>query len=229
MGPSRDAGRAGKTDDPPPPEGTAQPPLPGAAQAPGRPPEADKPATGESDSDAVLVTAAKRGSREAFQELFTKYFRLVTVMIYQKIPRASEVEDIAQETFLRAWRGLPDLRKPQRFLPWLLKIARRLVADWHRAAARDRATTGHNLDSVARHDDPGGHLAVTEERVRLLEALERLPDRYRLVLTLRFLEGLTPRGIAERLGEPSGTIRNRIFRGLAKLSKLIDEEGADGR
>lgn len=195
----------------------------------GRPDEAepDRPdgpaAGGMAENDAVLVAAAVTGSQEAFRKLFDRYVRLVSVLIYQKIPRASDVEDLAQETFLRAWSGLPRLRNPRRFLPWLLRIARHLVADWHRAAARQPPMTERRLEGLPQEDDPGRRLESREEQDRLLHNLERLPERYRLALTMRFLEGITPQDIAQRLGEPSGTIRNRIFRGLQKLGKLIDE------
>ncbi len=231
MRPSRETESAGK-------EGGAQPekypdtPLANASRSkpgPRTTPHADTTGAKRSENDAVLVSSARAGSREAFQQLYAKYFRLVMVLLYQKVPQLSDVEDLAQETFFRAWRGLPNLRKPHRFLPWLLRIARRLVADWHRAAAREPNTTAHTLDAMARYEDPGRQLERAEDRANVLQALEKLPDRYQLVLTLRFLEGLTPHGIAERLGEPSGTIRNRIFRGLAKLSKLVDPESQDGR
>jgi RNA polymerase sigma-70 factor, ECF subfamily len=181
-----------------------------------------------SETDALLVSAAQGGNQEAFRKLFERYFRLVSVMIYQKVPAAADVEDLTQETFLRAWRGLPALRTPTRFMPWLMKIARRLIADWHRRAVREPGFVHQPLEAVAHTDDSGRQLAAAEDHRRLLQALDQLPERYRLVLTFRFLEGLAPQDIARRLGEPGGTIRNRIFRGLEKLAALM-EQSREGR
>jgi RNA polymerase sigma-70 factor (ECF subfamily) len=177
---------------------------------------------------AELVAAARAGDRAAFQALFEHYYRLIAVMTYQAIGHAPDVDDLTQETFLRAWRGLPRLRRSTRFLPWLLTIARRLATDWQRAAARRPVVDAYPLDTLAHPGDPLGELAAAEDRRALLAALGQLPDRYRLVLVLRFQEGLSPGDIARRLGEPSGTVRNRIFRGLEKLSAVLDARGRGG-
>ena len=208
---------------------TPFPDATGAGSRGERPPEDVRAPPCRGDDDSALVAAAITGSRPAFQQLFERYHRLISVLVYQKVPHGPDVEDLVQETFLRAWRGLPNLRKPNRFLPWLVRIARRLVADWHRSMAREPARSAHSLDTVARHEDPARGLQQAEDRRHLLRALERLPERYRLALTLRFLEGMTPHAIAERLGEPSGTIRNRIFRGLRKLGRVMDQDREKGR
>ena len=126
-------------------------------------------------------------------------------------------------------RGLPALRRPDRFLPWLLRIARRIIADWHRSLSREPCTVTDRLDAIPAPDNPLRSIASAEERERLLAALQELPERYGIVITMRFLEGLTPQEIARRLGEPSGTIRNRIFRGLGKLCKLVDDRSRKRR
>jgi len=186
--------------------------------------KAEEKTGGAGEDDRILVSAALEGNASAFQRLFERYHRLITMLILQRVPHIPDAEDLTQETFLRAWANLSRLRKPSRFLPWVLRIARRLTADWHRAASRERVTTGHTLDAISREGTPEGALAAEEEHERVLRALEKLPEKYRLVLTLRFLEGLAPREIAHRLGEPDGTVRNRIFRALAKLSKLLERK-----
>ncbi|HAK97518.1 MAG TPA: hypothetical protein DCM87_21640 [Planctomycetes bacterium] len=174
--------------------------------------------------ECALVADAIAGGRDAFQQLYRRYFRLISVMIFQKIPAAGDVEDLAQETFLHAWRGLPQLRDPARFVPWLLRIARRVVTDWRRAAARRRDEDRRLADAPADGGAPEGVIAAAEEQARMLAALRRIPDPYRIVLTMRFLEDLTPSQIANRLGEPDGTIRNRIFRALQKLERALRAE-----
>ncbi len=174
--------------------------------------------------ESALVADAIAGGRDAFQHLYRKYFRLISVVIFQRISAAADVEDLAQETFLHAWRGLPQLRDPARFVPWLLRIARRVVTDWRRAAARRRDDDRRLADAPADGGAPDGRIAAAEEQARMLAALRRIPDPYRIVLTMRFLEDLTPSQIALRLGEPDGTIRNRIFRALQKLERVLRAE-----
>ncbi len=175
-------------------------------------------------TDVFLVQEAQRGDPEAFKTLFERYVRLVAVLFYQKISQPQEIEDLVQETFLKAWGALSELRDPRSFLPWLLRIAQRVATDWHRRVGREKATTGHLLDELAGRTAQGDAVVEAESHRRLLRALGKLPERYRRVVTLRFLEGLTPHQIATQLGEPDGTIRNRIFRGLQRLGRLFTEE-----
>lgn len=172
----------------------------------------------------ALVAEAIAGSRGAFQQLYRRYFRLISVMIFQKISVAADVEDLAQETFLNAWRGLPQLRDPARFVPWLVRIARRVISDWRRAAAKRRDENRRVADAPANAGAPEAAIAAAEEQARMLAALRRIPEPYRIALTMHFLEDLTPAQIANRLGEPDGTIRNRIFRGLQKLESALRAE-----
>ena len=176
-----------------------------------------------------LVSLAIRGDKEAFQHIYKQYFRLVCAMIYQKVSTKEDVEDLAQETFLRAWRNLPNLRKPKRFLPWLLSIARHLVTDWYRSTARNPESSFQNLDFLSKNEDPSKRLSSLEEHEQIIRSLRKLPEKYRLVLIMRFLEGLSPVNISARLNEPSGTIRNRIFRALEKMEILMNHENRKRR
>jgi RNA polymerase sigma-70 factor, ECF subfamily len=190
-----------------------------AAAAPRETPRVEAPAA--ADEQLAAIAAAAGGDREAFQRLYRAYFRLVSVVIFQKVPADADVEDLVQETFLHAWRGLPRLRDPRRFVPWILRIARHVVTDWHRTAAR-QPEGERGLDvAPAGREPPDGRIAADEERTRMLAALRTLPDPYRIVLTLRFLDDMTPAQIAARMGEPDGTIRNRIFRALEKLERAL--------
>lgn len=182
------------------------------------------PAPPDDGSERALVAEAIAGGRDAFQQLYRKYFRLISVMIFQKVSAAADAEDLAQETFLHAWRGLPRLRDPARFVPWLLRITRHVVTDWRRAAAKRRNEDRRLADAPADGGAPEGRIAAAEEQARMMAALRRIPDAYRIVLTMRFLEDLTPSQIATRLGEPDGTIRNRIFRALHKLERALRAE-----
>ena len=183
---------------------------------------------GDGADDLRHVSAACAGDHEAFQHLYRKYYRLIAVMLYQKLPQAADTESLTQDVFLHAWRGLPRLRDPRRFLPWLLRICRHLVTDWLRAARRRPDMSGI-LDHAPPIAPAESRVAGAEEHERVMGAFNQLPDRYRLVLALRFLEAHTPQDIAARLGEPDGTIRNRIFRGLRMLKQRLEQEDQDRR
>jgi RNA polymerase sigma-70 factor (ECF subfamily) len=189
--------------------------------------------TPPSPDEKKLVLQAVSGNRTAFQKLYFKYHKLVTAIVYQKVSHTDDIEDLVQESFLKAWRSLPKLRDPDRFLPWLIRIVSHLATDWQRSrkrkAARNTTSVNAVLYTIPSHNekDPGDRITQNEEYKSILEALKLLPEKQRIVLTMRFLEELTPSDIAKKLCEPPGTIRNRIFRGLKKLEKLVHRKTAD--
>ncbi len=176
-------------------------------------------------SDKQLVCSAISGNKQAFQQLYFKYYKLVTAMLYQKISNPSDAEDLVQESFLKAWSSLPKLRNPDRFLPWLIRIVSHLATDWQRKKQRRAGKTAFSGDTIINMlpytKDPGARLSSDEEIHAIFTALKQLPQKQRVVLTMRFLEELTPAEIAAKLCEPAGTIRNRIFRGLNRLEKIL--------
>jgi len=181
-----------------------------------------------SDEDSALVAriVANPGDPEACRRLLEKYWRLVIAWVHPRLQNSSEAEDVAQETFIRAFQAMGLLKDPRRFLGWLLKIARNRATDHarrrHGVQSLDRlAEEGGFRDPPARPDDPGERIDRGEEYGKVLEAVDRLADRYRLVIMLRYFEGLSGSEIARILGEPEGTIRNRLFRAHEKIRSLL--------
>lgn len=188
----------------------------------------------DAKEDAALVARTLDGDRAAFGELAARYGRLIAVLAYQKVGNRADAEDIAQEALLRAYDALGELKDRERFGPWLYNIAFRLAIDHLRGRGRGgRAATGCvSLDALrddrsfeveARGGEDGTVEAAErqEERQRVLSALEELPDKYRLALTLRYLRGLSYRAIASHLSEPPGTIANRLFRAARMLRERL--------
>lgn len=166
---------------------------------------------------------------EAYRRLMRKYWQVVTLGAAQRVRDLREAEDVAQDSFVRAFRSLDRLKEPTAFLGWLLRIANNTATDYLRSR---KSTTSLDAlgDSVT--GAAVGRPAVTqpvfqediersEEIERILSALSTLPDRYREVITLKYLLGMDGETMARHLGEPAGTVRNRAFRALEKLRENL--------
>ena len=179
----------------------------------------------ETLDDANLVQLARQGDEEAFGELMNRYWQTIGVLAYQKVGRMQDADDVAQETFIRAYKALGDLRDPHRFGAWVYHIGLRQCIDCLRARKRKQALSLDGLQErnvqFAEGEVPD-FLELQEQNGELLRAVHSLPDNYRVVLTLRYYKGMAYREIAEHLGEPQGTISNRIFRGLRLLKDQME-------
>lgn len=178
-----------------------------------------------------ILGSNDRVQREAgFRWLMNRYWKLVAVVVAQKLRDRREAEDVTQEAFLRAFRALEKLEQPAAFLGWILRIAQNLSTDRLRArkptvsldmlgdAAAESRSVNPN-DDVASVE---GALESEEEWASVLTALGELPESYREVVTLRYLEGLDGKAMSQLLGEPEGTIRNRLFRALDKIRRNLE-------
>lgn len=176
--------------------------------------------------DGVLAARAQGGDRAAFGALIDRHWRTVAILAYQKLGRATEADDLCQETFLKAYRSLGTLKDPARFAAWVYHIALRLIIDHVRARSRRRHASLDDLQDRRSVEFEAGAAEDPVERSeradQVMRALGRLPPSYRLVLVLRYYEGLSYREIADRLGAPPGTIANRIWRATRLLKEKLD-------
>ena len=184
------------------------------------------------ETDAGLVARARTGAasaNDAFGELVRRYQRMVYALTLSLV-RPSDADDVAQEAFLRAFRNLDLLADPARFGVWLRRITFGVAIDHVRA---DRAKgvsivaldDEHCADPVAALVDPGPSPLQRLERGevvgRVLAALERLPARYRVPLTLYHIDGLTHAKVAHTLGVSESTVRSLVARARRKLARLL--------
>lgn len=187
--------------------------------------------------DAVLVQRSLDGDKDAFGQLAERYYRMISVLAYQKTGHRADAEDIVQEAFVRAFRALASLREGKKFAAWLYNITLKLCIDWGRR--RERRDTATTLDEEAltraesgrfrRTDITIGHeMETAEEHDRILGAVGGLPDKYRLVMTLRYVRKLSYREIAEHLGEPPGTIANRLHRAMKMTQQRLGVDKTQG-
>ena len=179
-------------------------------------------------TDAALVYEAVEGDTEAFGVLIDRYKNLVASFIAARVP-ANEVDDLGQETFLRGFRRVHTLRDPAKFSSWLLGIASHVCVDWHRARRRHLSLDAQPVDldadapvDAAPPPRPDEAAESKEAAQLLLEALDRLPESYRVTLVLKHMDGLSCQEIADRLGVALGTVTSRLTRGYQMLRDRLD-------
>jgi RNA polymerase sigma factor (sigma-70 family) len=177
-------------------------------------------------SDEAVVALVARSDDQALAELYDRLGRLAYGLALRVLRDETLAEDAVQEAFLTAWRTA-DAFMPERAKAstWLLTLVHRRAVDLVRREERRRA------EPIETAGDPVGEATVDEavwlryQRERVQEALRRLPDQQREALELAYYGGFTQSELAERLGQPLGTIKSRMFSGLAQLRDLLAEPG----
>ncbi|HEC06911.1 RNA polymerase sigma factor RpoE [Thiolapillus sp.] len=186
--------------------------------------------TSNAEADLKLVEKVKKGDKKAFDLLVLKYQQKVANIISRYIHDSSEVFDVSQEAFIKAYRALPKFRGDSAFYTWLYRIAintakNHLAAKGRRPPADDvEAITAEQMDSGARlkEFDTPEHLLLQDEIARTIrDALNDLPDDLRTAISLRELEGLSYEEIAQAMDCPIGTVRSRIFRARDAIDKKL--------
>lgn len=166
------------------------------------------------NSDTELATKARKGDAEAFEALVRRYARLVWATVAGMIADPSWTEDLVQETFLRAWKSVDQLEDAAAFRPWVLSIARRLVF-------RHTELSRRPLPDVDEVEPQPKSLDVEEARRRVQAALQRLPERYRLPLALRYLNDMDYGRISRELELSNGALRGLLNRGVKMLRREL--------
>ena len=169
-------------------------------------------------SDAKLVELARRGSRDAAAELFTRHWRAAWRAAYVVTGRRELADDVAQDAFERAFAALSRFDERRPFGPWLHRIVVNRAIDWARARELRR-----ELSAEAAPDPAAPARADAEHAGRLAGGLTELSPEHRAVIVLRYLLEYTPGEIAELLDLPRGTVNSRLRRGLDRLQELFDE------
>ena len=171
-----------------------------------------------------LVARLRKGDPRAFEELVIAYQHRVFGVAVRMLGSRTEAEEIAQETFLRAHRALPEFRGEARLSTWLYAIASRLCLN--RLAAPERRLAQADDDALAaapsREPDAAAALERAELDGALRDAIAALPDERRIVVILRDLEGLSYEEIAEALALEPGTVRSRLHRARMDLKAKLE-------
>lgn len=193
--------------------------------------EPSVPATNDQPSaDELLVARVQQGDKRAFDLLVLKYQYKVQAIISRFIKDSAEVHDVAQETFIKAYRALANFRGDSQFYTWLYRIAvntskNHLVSRSRRPPASDvdaeEADFYAGAEALRDNETPESRMATDQLEAAIYEALERLPEDLRMAITLREMDGMSYEEIAEAMSCPIGTVRSRIFRAREAIDKHI--------
>lgn len=191
---------------------------------------------GDRETDRLLVERVQAGDKQAFGLLVTKYQRKLARLVSRMVRDSAEVEDIVQDSFIRAYRALPSFRNESAFYTWLYRIGVNTAKNWlvtHGRRAQLTSTTdddeseSYTEPELLRNYETPERLLMTKQIGQTVNSVvESLPEDLRTALTLREIEGLSYEEIADVMDCPIGTVRSRIFRArdaiALKLRPLLD-------
>ncbi len=175
--------------------------------------------------DATLVGKALGGNRDAFGQLVSRYQSAVCGLAYSACGNIAQSEDLAQETFIIAWRKLDELKEPAKFKSWLYGIARNLIQNAFRKDTRNPLAASEPLEetlaAAPASSDPTQHAITKEEEAILWRSLDQIPENYREALVLFYREHHSIERVAEILDLSEEAARQRLSRGRKLLQERI--------
>ena len=185
------------------------------------------------ETDQQLVARVQKGDARAFDMLVLKYQHKIIGLISRYVHDADEVQDVAQEAFIKAYRALPRFRGDSAFYTWLYRIA--INTAKNHLVSRSRRPPGTDVDvDDAEYYEGGGALRDIENPENALfgaelkavveQAIGDLPDDLRTAVTLREFDGLSYEDIADIMDCPVGTVRSRIFRAREAIDNRVREQ-----
>lgn len=177
-------------------------------------------------ADATLVQKTLAGDLEGFGELHRRYYQKVVHVVFGIVKDRVQAEDMAQDAYMSALKELPRLADPNRFYPWLCRIAvNRAIEDVRKRVRRARYSTDWNdrVEQSAASSEPSvlDELVKGERAESVKAALHHLPEGQRAAVVLRYFDGLPMKSIAEVLDCGEVTARTQVFRGLRRLGVLL--------
>jgi RNA polymerase sigma-70 factor (ECF subfamily) len=188
-----------------------------------------------SDADALLVERVKQGDVRAFEMLVVKYQRRIERLIGRMVRDVDLIQDIAQETFIRAYRALPQFRGESAFYTWLYRIAvntaKKALVELKRdpliseaafaGSSEDGDETSRVENELSDRETPEAVMASKEIAATVNAAIDALSEDLRQAITLREIEGLSYEEIADVMNCPIGTVRSRIFRAREAIADKL--------
>ena len=186
---------------------------------------------GDREIDQQLVERAQRGDTKAFELLVTKYQRKLARLLSRFIRDPAEVEDVAQEAFIKAYRALPSFRGESAFYTWLYRIGINTAKNYLVAMGRRAPTTtefdsedAENFedgDQLRDVNTPENELMSKQIAQTVNDTMEALPEELRTAIVLREIDGLSYEEIATVMNCPIGTVRSRIFRARETIAERL--------
>ena len=218
----------------PRPRGAEPPPAAGLPK--------DRPAEESDPDDPTLVERVKAGETAAFEALMARYQALVSLVAFRQLGNSDQVEDVAQEAFVKAFSHIRELDDTARFKSWLLRIAANIALDHlrkrkHRGVSLDDTNVRTAAESATagnpggREDlqDAGTRALDAETRMQIVEAIYSLPEEYQIPAAMRYIEEVPYREISRRMGLREETLRKRIHRANQMLRRKLRKLWPEGQ
>ena len=182
-------------------------------------------------SDEKLISDTLSGNITSFGILVERYWNMVVGLAMSKIGEPAEAEDVAQESFLKAYSQLHCLRQPSRFAGWLSRITLQQCSNTIRGRIRCRSALGCKATGIedlnTKAANPCNDRLTESQRHFIRERIQRLPEKFQKLIVMRFMGGLSAVQIAEQLGKRPGTVRvwlHRAYKILRKdLAPILEE------
>ena len=185
-------------------------------------------------TEQELILLCQQGDRDCFRLLYQRYQQRVRSTLYQLCGKSS-LDDLVQEVFLRAWKGLPKLKKAQYFSTWLYRISWNVAADRRRKLAKGKEKTGtiegYEDKEYSNYDRGLSNVYDTPDLMHLhyqdlvQRGLENLSFDHRAVLVLHDLEDIPQKQVAQILDVPVGTVKSRLFHARNSFKKFLEQQG----
>ena len=181
-------------------------------------------------TDKEIIERVKSGEKEAYDLLVLKYQQRVINLISRFVKNHSDALDVSQETFIKAYRALPNFRGESAFYTWLYRIAVNTAKNHLTVQSRKITKSDYDVAdieqiegnmSLTEQTTPESLLAKDELQETILKTIENLPEDLKSAIMLREIEGLSYEGIAEVMECPVGTVRSRIFRAREMIDSKI--------
>jgi RNA polymerase sigma factor (sigma-70 family) len=188
--------------------------------------------TAGANNDAELVSGTLTGNRDAFGQIVSRYQSLICSLAYSATGSLGQSEDLAQETFITAWKHLGHLRERDKLRAWLCGIARNRINNFLRREGREPIRAAESLENISESHSPeplpGEQTISNEEQAILWRSLERIPEIYREPLVLFYREHQSIEAVADKLELTEDTVKQRLSRGRRLLHEqvLVFVEGA---
>ncbi len=183
-------------------------------------------------TDEELVTRSRGGDVDSFNQLVLRWERPIYALAYRVIGREEDARDVAQETFLRAFRALPGFKGQAKFSSWLYRIALNLCRDWIRRQRRApvvQMPEGVDPSEFAAESEPAESIEDLVARRELSDivedAMKILPEEQRTAIVLKEYHGLTFQEIADLQSVPLSTVKTRLYQGLSVLRRHLEKNG----
>lgn len=172
-------------------------------------------------TDYEIIQKCLSGRQEYFEELVTRYKKLIFSVVYNMINDKEEVSDISQEVFIRIYRALDRYNPEYKFSTWAVRIATNLCLDIHRKKKVDSMPIEEIEDFSNGLDTPEASYLQKERTEKIRKAIQALPEKYRTPVILFHQNGLSYEEMTKVLGEPMTIIKNRLYRARLMLRDIL--------